>query len=115
MIVPEVKPQGDPALAFGISENYLYWALDYAFVLGKNHNSLLTADQAARNVIQSLAGRNAIKVVRSQVNGLTETTSVDGVSTKLMELYEEVRKLRQDIITSNGTGLRVIKNDYEGA
>jgi hypothetical protein len=95
--------------AYGINENFFEWALEYAFNLGVNGGQ--DAESAARSVIQSLAGRNAIKIILTQVNGLTELTSIDGVSTRLVDLSEEVRKLREAIEAS---GLRVTKTEYEG-
>jgi hypothetical protein len=109
--IPELRDSPNN-VAYGINENWFNWALEYAFELGKRAN--IQPESASRIVVQSLAGRNAIKIIRTQVNGLTERISIDGVSTKLMELYEEVRQLRQDIRKDYHPGPKVTQVEYEG-
>lgn len=85
MEVPELKER-DSEFAYSVPGNCLTWALEYAFGLGAQHASI-GSETAARNVIQSMAGRNMIHIVRSHWVGLTE--HIDAVVLKKTETEYE--------------------------
>ena len=85
--IPELKAEGGD-VAYSVPANCLTWALEYACMLVQDHSNL-SPETAARMVIQTMAGRNMIRIVRSHWVGLTE--HVDSVAP-----------------------LRITQDDYEG-
>lgn len=77
MSIPELKQEG-AGLSYNVPANCLNWALEYAFGLGKDYANV-GPDTASRMVVQSMAGRNMIRIVHSHWVGLTE--HVDSVKT----------------------------------
>jgi hypothetical protein len=69
-VIPELRRTTGPVTC-AMSEDALNWALEYAFNLGESYPKVGPV-QAGRMVIQSLAGRNMLRILRINTVGLTE-------------------------------------------